>query len=283
MKCFQCPVQCGTDRDKLNGACGVGGVKIAKYYLHPFEEPPVSFKNGSGCVFFCGCSLKCAFCQNYPLSRNQRGKELTVSELADVFKQLEDMGAENINLVNPTHYLRHIMGAIEIYKPQIPVVYNTHGYETDEALRLADGFVDIYLTDLKFLDNKLSARYTARNDYADFARPAVKFMAEKPLKLREDGKMLSGCIIRHLMLPLAVYDSLEVIKFVSSLEREVIFSLMSQYTPYGEIENFSELKRKITRREYERVVAAVRESSLKHVFVQDFESADEKFIPQWDF
>ena len=283
MNCRQCPVLCGADREKNAGACGVKGVKIAKYYLHPFEEPPISFKNGSGCIFFCGCSLKCVFCQNYELSRNTRGKDITVSELADIFKRLEDMGAENINLVNPTHYLRHIMGAIELYRPQIPVVYNTHGYETEAALRLADGFTDIWLTDLKLIDPALSARYTARKDYADYALPAVKFMAEKPLKMRDDGKMLTGCIVRHLMLPLAAYDSIGVVKFVSTLPKSVYFSLMSQYTPFGDIENYKELQRKITKREYDRVVAAVRQYGLENVFLQDFDSAEEGYIPEWDF
>ncbi|MDE6667364.1 MAG: radical SAM protein [Clostridia bacterium] len=283
MNCNQCPVSCGVDREKSFGACGVKGIKIAKYYLHPFEEPPISFNKGSGCVFFCGCSLKCAFCQNFDLSRNLRGKEITAKELADVFKELEDMGAENINLVNPTHYLRHIMGAIEIYHPQIPIVYNTHGYETEEALRLADKFVNIWLTDLKFMDNALSKRYTSRADYADYALPAVKFMAQKPLKMREDGKMLSGCIVRHLILPLAAYDSVNVVKFVATLPKTVYFSLMSQYTPFGEIEKFKELNRRITKREYEKVVAAVEEYGLENVFLQDFDSASEGFIPNWDF
>lgn len=283
MNCNQCPVSCGADRENSAGACGVKGVKIAKYYLHPFEEPLVSFKNGSGCIFFCGCSLKCVFCQNYELSRNTRGKEISVRELADIFKRLEDMGAENINLVNPTHYLSHITGAIELYRPQIPIVYNTHGYETAEALKLAESFVDIWLTDLKFIDPALSARYTARKDYADFALPAIKFMAQKPLKMREDGKMLSGCIVRHLILPLAAYDSVEVVKFVSTLPKSVYFSLMSQYTPFGEIEKYKELQRKITKREYERVLDAVRQYGLENVFLQDFESASQSYIPKWDF
>lgn len=283
MNCAQCPVSCGADRDLTRGACGVKGLKIAKYYLHPYEEPPVSFKNGSGCIFFCGCSLKCAFCQNFELSRNLRGKEITEKELADIFKELEDMGAENINLVNPTHYLKHIMGAIDIYKPKIPVVYNTHGYETEERLRLADGFVDIWLTDLKFIDGALAKRYTARPDYAGFALPAVKFMAKKPLKMRGDGKMLSGCIVRHLILPLAAYDSVNVVKFVSGLQGDVYLSLMSQYTPFGDIKNLPELQRRITRREYARVLRAVEDCGLKRVFLQDFDSADENFIPAWDY
>jgi putative pyruvate formate lyase activating enzyme len=274
---------CGVDRDKGSGFCGVKGIKIAKYYLHPFEEPPISFKNGSGCVFFCGCSLKCVFCQNYSLSRNERGKVISKQELADIFRQLEDMGAENINLVNPTHYLRDIMDAIEIYRPKIPIVYNTHGYERQECLALADSFVDIWLTDLKFLDNSLAGRYTTAKDYADFAKPAVQFMANKPLIMREDGKMLSGCIVRHLILPLAAYDSVEVVKFISTLPESVVFSLMSQYTPFGKIDEFKELQRKITPREYKKVLSAVEEYGLKNVYLQDRVSADENFIPKWDF
>lgn len=283
MVCTQCPVACGADREYSRGACGVSGVKIAKYYLHPFEEPPVSFKKGSGCIFFCGCSLKCVFCQNYELSRNTRGKEITVSELSDIFKELEDMGAENINLVNPTHYLSHIAGAMKLYRPSIPVVYNTHGYETGEALRVAEEFTDIWLTDLKFTDGALAKRYTARSDYADYALPAVEFMAKKELKIREDGKMLSGCIVRHLILPLAAYDSVKVVEFVSKLNRDVYLSLMSQYTPYGDIADFKELQRKITKREYLRVLAAVEEAGLENVFIQDFDSAKEEYIPRWDY
>lgn len=283
MNCISCPVSCGADRDMQSGACGVKGLKIAKYGLHPFEEPPVSFKNGSGCIFFCGCSLKCAFCQNFELSRNTRGKEITERELADIFKRLEDAGAENINLVNPTHYLRHIIGAINIYKPGIPVVYNTHGYETQESLLLADSFADIWLTDLKFIDGVLSERYTARPDYARFALPAVKFMSQKPLKMRGDGKMLSGCIVRHLILPLAAYDSVNVVKYVSELPGEAYLSLMSQYTPFGDIDKLPELQRKITRREYARVLRAVEDCGLKRVFLQDFDSADKSFIPAWDY
>ncbi len=283
MNCSTCPVACGTDRKLNAGACGVKAVKIAKYYLHPFEEPPVSFKNGSGCIFFCGCSLRCVFCQNFELSRNTRGKEINVERLASIFKELEDMGAENINLVNPTHYVNEIAAAFEIYRPEIPVVWNTHGYERIESLRIADKFTDVYLPDLKFIDSALAKRYTAREDYAKFAIPAVEFMAQKPLKLRGDGKMLSGCIVRHLVLPLAAYDSVNVVKFVSTLPDSVYFSLMSQYTPFGEIENFKELQRGITKREYRKVLDAVGEYGLKNVFIQERESAEQSYIPEWDY
>lgn len=283
MNCTQCPVSCGADRTLSKGYCGVSGVKLAKYYLHPFEEPPISFKNGSGCVFFCGCSLKCVFCQNYEVSRAVRGKNFTVKQLAEVFKRLEDMGADNINLVNPTHYVAHIAEAMSIYKPSLPVVYNTHGYEKMPTLEIADTFTDIYLPDLKFIDKTLSKRYTGREDYAEYALPAIKFMAKKPLNMRGDGKMLSGCIVRHLILPLAVYDSVEIVKFVSTLPEGVYFSLMSQYTPFGDIKDFKELQRPITRREYNKVLAAVEEYGLKNVFLQDESSSGKDYIPNWDF
>lgn len=282
MKCFRCPISCGTDRAANSGACGVQGLRIAKYYLHPFEEPPVSYKNGSGCIFFCGCSLKCVFCQNFELSRNTRGKNISVEELADIFRQLEVMGAENINLVNPTHYLRDVAAAISIYRPKIPIVYNTHGYENIADLKEADKFVDIWLTDLKFIDPLLSKRYTSREDYAEFALPAVEFMAKKQLNM-QDGKMLSGCIVRHLILPMAAYDSVNIVKFVSNLPKSVYFSLMSQYTPFGDIDKFKELQRHITRREYQRVLDAVEECGLENVYLQDFSSAKTDFIPKWDW
>lgn len=278
-----CPVSCGADRDKTSGYCGVSSIKIAKYYLHPYEEPPVSFSKGSGCVFFCGCSLKCVFCQNYELSRNARGKEFSVERLADIFRELEEEGADNINLVNPTHYVREIERAFGIYKPNIPVVYNTHGYEKISTLEIADGFTDIYLPDLKFIDPLLSQRYTGKPNYAEYALPAIRFMANKPLKMREDGKMLSGCIVRHLILPLAAYDSVNIVKFVSTLPEGVYFSLMSQYTPYGDIKNYRELQRGITDREYKKVLAAVEEYGLNNVFLQDKTSASGDFIPNWDF
>ena len=282
MKCTQCPVSCGADRGVNSGYCGVRGIRIAKYYLHPFEEPPISFEKGSGCVFFCGCSLKCVFCQNFELSRNSRGKNITVKELAEIFKTLEDGGAENINLVNPTHYLDDIEEALSVYSPKIPIVYNTHGYETVENLKRADKFVDIYLPDLKFIDSALSKRYTGRDDYARFALPAIEFMARKPLKM-QGGKMLSGCIVRHLVLPLAAYDSVNIVKFVSTLPESVYFSLMGQYTPFGDIENYKELQRKITKREYDKVLSAVEEYGLKNVFLQDLDSSETAYIPKWDF
>lgn len=282
MNCALCPVACGADRELAAGACGVKGIKIAKYYLHPYEEPTISFKAGSGCVFFCGCSLRCAFCQNYELSRNSRGKEITVSELVEIFRELEERGADNINLVTPTHYVDKIAEAFALYRPKIPVVYNTHGYERLQTLKIADTFTDIYLPDLKFIDPFLSERYTGRADYAEFALPAIRFMADKPYS-EVGGKMTSGCIVRHLILPQAVYDSVKIVDFVAGLGGEVRFSLMRQYTPFGDADKFPELRRKITDREYNSVLSAVRAHGLKHVFLQERESADAGFIPKWDY
>jgi putative pyruvate formate lyase activating enzyme len=274
---------CGADRTTGKGYCGVQDIKIAKYYLHPFEEPPISFQKGSGCVFFCGCSLKCVFCQNYELSRAARGKSFSVEGLAEIFRFLEESGADNINLVNPTHYVSDIQRAFEIYKPSIPVVYNTHGYERLETLEIADSFTDIYLPDCKFIDPKLAKRYTGKSDYAAFALPAIEHMAQKKVSFNEEGKMLSGCIVRHLILPLAAYDSVEVVKFVANLPKDTYFSLMSQYTPYGDIATFPELQRRITKREYRMVLDAVENYHLTNVFLQDKGSADTSYIPEWDY
>ena len=283
MNCTQCPAACGADREKGRGACSVQGLKIAKYYLHPFEEPFISFKNGSGCIFFCGCPLRCRFCQNFEVSRATRGKDITAAELADIFKELEDMGADNINLVNPTHYLSDIAEAVSIYRPRIPVVYNTHGYEKIESLQRAADFVDIWLPDLKFISEEMAARYTSRRDYAKYALPAIEYMAQKEPTFDENGKMLTGCVVRHLIMPMGVEDSIKIVNFVATLPRTVYFSLMSQYTPCGDIKDIPELQRPITLREYKKVLAAVMAAGLENVFLQDRSSAAESFIPKWDF
>lgn len=283
-RCTLCPVACGADRQLKNGYCGVKSLNIAKYYLHPYEEPCISFKNGSGTIFFTGCNLRCVFCQNYELSRAERGKDVSPRELADIFKKLEDAGAENINLVTPSHLVEHILKAFDIYHPEIPVVYNSNGYEKTETLRMIDDFVDIYLPDLKFYSSALAKRYTGREDYFEYASEAVSFMANKPLVMREDGKMLSGCIVRHLILPLCAQDGVKIVNWIADeLPEPVYFSLMRQYTPFGNLEKYPELKRKITPREYEEVLDCVFRRGLKNVFLQDAKSASEAFVPQWDF
>ncbi|MBR4943570.1 MAG: radical SAM protein [Clostridia bacterium] len=284
--CILCPVECHANRERGVGACGAQGLRIAKYYLHPFEEPCISFQKGSGTIFFTGCNLRCAFCQNYELSRAKRGKEITPSELADVFKELEDMGAENISLVTPSHLALHLVRAFEIYKPKIPVVYNTGGYEKIDALRLVDPFVDIYLPDMKFYSPSLSKRYLGKEDYFDYASEAIAFMANsKPLQMTEEGKMLSGCLVRHLVMPLCGNDTKALLKwFAKELPQTTYLSLMSQYTPFGDIEGMKELSRPITAREYASAVDTALSLGLEsRLFYQQRNSSDTQYIPKWDF
>ena len=283
MKCAQCPVACGAERPSRAGACSAKGLKIAKYYLHPFEEPPVSFSKGSGCVFFCGCPLKCAFCQNFEVSRSVRGVEITAERLAEIFLQLEEQGADNINLVTPSHFTEDIIRAFQIYRPRVPVVYNTHSYERLDTLERIAPYVDIWLPDIKFMSAERAARYTARADYVQYALPAIRFMAQKPPTFTEQGKMLSGCIVRHLVMPQGVADSVAAVNFVATLPKGTFFSLMAQYTPCGEISAFPELNRKITAREYNKVLSAVRAAGLEDVFIQDAASSGKAFIPKWDY
>lgn len=283
MQCSLCPAGCGTDREIKAGRCGVKGLTVAKYYLHAFEEPPVSYKNGSGTVFFGGCALRCVFCQNYEVSRAKRGKEITPKELAEIFKELEAMGAENINLVTPDHVSNLIAEALSTYKPKIPVVYNSSGYAKLSALEEIAPFVDIWLPDLKFFSPALSKRYTGREDYFGCASEAVKFMAKKP-PVWEGDKLLSGVIVRHLVLPACSSDSLKILDFLKdNAGVSVPLSLMRQYTPVGDIAGFPELTRKITAREYSRVVDYAFALGFETVFTQSKESAEATFIPKWDF
>ena len=286
MACNLCPNNCNVNRKNGEiGACGVdSNIKIAKYYLHPFEEPVISCKNGSGTVFFTGCSLKCVYCQNYDLSRNKRGKIITPNNLADIFKELVSLGADNINLVTPTHYVDEIVKAFEIYRPNIPIIYNTHAYENIETLEKIDKYINVYLPDIKFYSSKTSLRYTGKENYFEVASKAVSYMMNAKKTVIEDGKMTSGVIVRHLILPLNRNDSVEVLKwFKQNAKNNAYFSLMAQYTPYGDYEKYPELSRKITKKEYDYVFNALNELDITNAFIQQRDSASEKFIPVWDF
>ncbi|MBQ5926446.1 MAG: radical SAM protein [Clostridia bacterium] len=282
--CKACPLECGANRLTGVGRCGSVGLKIAKYYLHPFEEPCISFKNGSGTIFFCGCNLQCVFCQNYEVSRAQRGKEITPKDLADIFKELENAGADNISLVTPTHVAPYLIEAFEIYKPNVPVVYNSGGYEKIQTLERLDKYIDIYLPDLKFYSPVLSKRYTGKEDYFERASEAISFMSNKPTAFTPDGKMLSGLIVRHLVMPLCSGDSIALLKwFQKTLPKTAYLSLMSQYTPFGETEKYPELARSVTKREYQKVLDFANEIGIENIFVQQRTSSDERYIPSWDF
>ena len=283
MICNLCPNNCNVNRENNIGLCGVlDKLKIAKYYLHPYEEPCLTGKNGSGTVFFCGCSLGCVFCQNYDLSRNMRGKEITTKELADIFRELEDMGATNVNLVTPTHYSYKIIEALDLYKPSIPVVYNTHGYEKIEIIKELFKYVDVFLPDLKYYSPEISKRYTNKSDYFEVASKAITLMAEKPLVF--DGDILqSGTIVRHLVLPQNTSDSKKILEFLASLKDKIYINVMSQFTPFGDLTNFPELKRTLTKREYESVIDFAISLGIDKMYYQDFLSQNKTYIPKWDY
>ncbi len=284
-KCDLCPKICNIDRTAFRGGCGeTSTVRIAKYYLHPYEEPPISGTNGSGAVFFCGCSLKCRFCQNYDLSRSNRGKAITPFELADIFRELENAGAHNINLVTPTHFLSEIKEAIKIRRPNIPIVYNTHGYEREECLKEADEFVDVYLPDLKYFSQKAAQRYTGISDYFEVASNAVLHMMNAKKTVLENGLMTSGVCVRNLILPMNLAETCSIIEWFSQNRKNgAYFSLMAQYTPFGDIENYPELKRPITAREYNIACDKLLSCGFDECFIQERSSSSKKFIPDWDF
>ena len=211
------------------------------------------------------------------------GKEITESELADIFLELEKMGANNINLVNPTHYSNQIIKALEIYRPNIPIVYNTHGYENIEVLKKLDKYVDVYLPDIKFFSPVISKKYCNKENYFSIASKAIEFMANKPLLFDDDGNIKSGTIVRHLILPLSTSDSKRILDWYSNIKDKCYLHIMSQYTPFGEIDAFPELKRKITNREYQSVLDYAISLGIDKAFYQDEESADTAYIPVWDF
>lgn len=284
-QCNLCPNLCKIDKELKKGACGTDSkIRIAKFYLHPFEEPIISGTKGSGTIFFCGCSLKCVFCQNFELSRNLRGKEISVNELADIFKKLEDEGAHNINLVNPTHYSNKIIEALKIYRPNIPIVYNTHGYENIEIIERLNYYVDVYLPDVKYFSPAIAKRYTGKENYFEVASKAVSFMIDsKPLIFDNNGLIRQGVVVRHLVLPQCTSDSKKILDWYANIKDKAYINVMSQYTPFGELESFPELKRKITRREYDTVMDYAIALGIEKMFYQEFESADEKYIPKWDY
>ncbi len=283
--CALCPNECKVDKSTSKGLCGTSDqIKIAKFYLHPYEEPIISGKNGSGTIFFCGCSLRCVFCQNFELSRNLRGKCISVSQLADIFKTLENMGAHNINLVSPTHYSDKIIEALEIYRPKIPIVYNTHGYEKIEILTKLVDYVDVFLPDVKFCSKTLSKRYSGKENYFDVTSKAIEFMIKnKPLEIDANGLIQRGVVVRHLVLPQAVSDSKKILDWFSNFKSNAYINIMSQYTPFGQIDSFPELKRKLTSREYDTVIDYAISLGIEKMFYQKKISADTKYIPSWDY
>lgn len=289
MLCRTCPRDCGALRneaDNLNGYCKMpSSPVVAKAYLHMWEEPCISGKNGSGTVFFSGCSLGCVFCQNIEISHKNKGKHITIERLAEIFKELYEAGAENINLVNPTHYVYTIKKAFEIYRPPIPVVYNSGGYDTEEGIAVASEFTDIFLMDLKYLDPSKALRYSKAENYPSVATKAIRKCASIVGEniFDENGILKKGLIIRHLILPLGTNEAISVIKWVEQNAKRFALSLMSQYTPCGDLEEYPELTRKITKREYDKVLTFASESDIDVIFTQELSSSSKDYIPTFDF
>ena len=288
MICNLCPRHCGatrTETENKGGYCKAPEtVILSRAALHFWEEPCISGQNGSGTVFFSGCSLSCVFCQNREISQNINGKAVTVERLAEIFKELESAGAENINLINPTHYVTEIAKAFEIYKPNIPVVYNSGGYESEATLKVASRFVDVFLMDLKYLNPDKALKYSGAADYPEVATKAILECAkiQKENVFDEKGIMRKGLIVRHLILPRSTNDAIDVINWVEENVPFAVLSIMSQYTPCGDLKEFPEIDRKITKREHLKVLDAVQDSKIEKIYTQSLQSVGEQFIPSFD-
>lgn len=284
-KCNLCPNNCSVNRFSSVGRCKIGAnITVAKAYLHAWEEPVISGKNGSGTIFFSGCSLGCVFCQNYKISSDNFGKEITPSRLADIFKSLEEKGAENINLVTPTPHVYGIIDALNIYRPNIPIVYNSSGYESVETLKLLDGYVDVYLPDFKYYDNDLAYKFSNVRNYREITVNAIDEMLRQTGKPKiENGLIKKGVIIRHLVLPSHTSDSIKVMdEILARYSSNVLVSLMGQYTPVRHNDKYAELNRKVTPLEYKRVLRYMQNVGLTNGFCQELDSSATTYIPSFD-
>ena len=287
--CKLCPRQCGVDRNTgVNGYCGMTAeVKIARASLHIWEEPCISGTNGSGTVFFTGCPMKCVFCQNRQIAIGSTGMKVSIKRLAEIFLELQKKGAHNINLVTPTHYVPQIVEALKSAKQKglfIPIVYNTGSYEKVETLRLLEGLVDIWLPDCKYYDKELAARYSNAADYFEVANAAIAEMVRQAGEpIFEDGLMKRGVIVRHMVLPGQTRDSRKIIEELYKQYGDGIYiSIMNQYTPLPQMEKFPEINRRVTKREYDKVVDYAISINVENAFIQEGETAKESFIPDFE-
>lgn len=289
-ECHLCPRNCGVDRlAGQKGFCGVdAGIMVARAALHMWEEPCISGKEGSGAVFFSGCSLGCAFCQNRTISKGQSGKVITVEHLAELFLDLQAQKANNINLVTAGHFLPQVRDALILAKEQgltIPVVYNSSGYEKAEMLRYLEGLVDIYLPDLKYLEADLAGKYSHAKDYPEVAMKALEEMVRqvRTPEFDERGMMKKGVIVRHLLLPGHVRNSKKVLEYLYGTYGDQIYiSLMNQYTPMPAMKDDPQLSRKVTDREYDRLLDHAISFGVTNCFIQEGETAKESFIPEFN-
>ena len=291
MDCALCPRRCGVPRPESisaapRGVCGMGlRPVVARAGLHHWEEPCISGSRGSGAVFFSGCPLRCCFCQNYAISAKGFGKEITVERLREIYHELAALGAHNINLVNPTHFLDAVEQSLSP-APPVPVVYNSSGYELAPSLRRLEGKVQIYLPDLKYSDDSLAMRYSHAPDYTQAAEAAILEMHRQTgdYRLDGDGMLQSGVIIRHLILPGQPDNTFGVIDWVAEHFRpgQVLFSLMAQYTPCGDAARHPEINRRLTPEEYSRIRAYLSFTPIEDGFFQELSSATQEYIPEFD-
>lgn len=288
MLCNLCPRRCNalrTESGNVGGVCGMPELPtVARAALHFWEEPCISGKNGSGTVFFSGCSLHCVFCQNNDISAKNKGKTISVNELVDIFKSLEAQGAHNINLVTPTHFADSIIGALDIYKPCIPIVYNSSGYESVDTLKRLQGYVDIYLMDFKYIDDSKASLYSNVTEYANVCKNALlEAYRQQNECVFLDGIMQKGLIVRHLLLPAATRDAIAVFDWLRENTPNAYFSIMSQYLPLGKAADMPVINRRVTTREYNKVTNYILDSGFQNCYIQDRSSADKNFIPDFDF
>lgn len=287
--CSLCPRNCHIDRTSSFGFCQSSSqIKAARAALHHWEEPCISGTRGSGAVFFSGCTLRCCFCQNYSISSETYGKEISEQKLVQIFLELQNQGAHNINLVTATQYLPSILNALDRIKDKlnIPVVYNSSGYEKPETIRLLKDYVDIYLPDLKYFSSKLSQKYSKAEDYFKVASNAVRLMIEQTGKpvFDSDGILQKGVIIRHLVLPNCRKDSITLLHWIKETlpDKSYLISLLSQYTPFYKSHEYPELNRRITTYEYESVLKEAISLGLVEGFMQEKSSAKEEYTPPFN-
>lgn len=288
--CLLCPRKCGINRSTgQTGVCGVSSeIKVARAALHYWEEPCISGKKGSGAVFFSGCSLHCVFCQNREISDGKEGKVISKERLSDIFIELVDKGANNINLVTPGQYIPDIVRAVNDAKSRgmkLPIIYNTSGYENVTELKLLEGIVDVYLPDFKYMDSTLSAMYSRAKDYPSVAKQALSEMVrQQPDVVIDDatGLIQKGVIVRQLLLPGHVNDAKAVLKYLyDTYHDHVYISMMSQFTPIA-LKDYPEINRTVTRREYERLVDYALKIGITNAFIQEGDVAKDSFIPAFD-
>lgn len=286
LKCSICPRNCNADRSKTVGICSVGErIKVARAAPHFWEEPCLSGEKGSGTVFFSGCNLGCVYCQNYGISHEAFGKEVTQTQLMKIFDNLLEQGVHNLNLVTPTHFVPMIAKALAEYNSPVPVVYNSSGYEKAETLKMLEGLVDIYLPDLKYFDSAPAEKYSGAADYFDYASKAVLEMHRQVgnIELDSSGLAKKGLIIRHMVLPGNISQAVKVFEWVSeNLPEETYISVMRQYTPYGEAKEMPPINRRLSSREYSLVKQKILALGFENCYFQSSESATESFIPNFD-